>query len=474
MSNTPITESKVKQFVRDWFHKLDKHPDLNEMHPFVAEQLTINMPDRADEPFEDWYRGAAKYRDQIHSVKALKIKPKPDAATVEVVVRWERSDSKSPSPGTRMASYAAQRWTLERSQQSPERLCIVEYKVDYLLDEIHPLADAIRQDDPISAVKHLLKQGYDVNKKDAAGFTPLMIAAGLGNVEMVQLLLDAGADVFITDSGMGTTALHKAAQCGSKEVAELLLDKGAFIDPQAPTLGNTPLLDAVWHKHKDMVACLLHRGARTELTTRSGRTPMDFAKSDGNEEVIGLLNTHDASIRQKKADQKLMDAVKANALNTVEKLIDAVEVDEKAPLTGDPFDGYTPLLTAAFLGYDEIVQKLLDAGADPTLVDDQIKATPAHKAGYHGKAKIAQVLVKKAVEKGLNLNAQGPYNGYTALHDAIWHCHKETVEVFLNAQVRLDLKTHTGHTALELAKRYCGSGSEIVTLIEAKEKTGLQ
>jgi hypothetical protein len=38
-----------------------------------------------------------------------------------------------------------------------------------------------------------------------------MLAAGLGDPQMVEVLLTAGADVFITDSRMGTTALRKAA-----------------------------------------------------------------------------------------------------------------------------------------------------------------------------------------------------------------------------------------------------------------------
>jgi hypothetical protein len=75
MSNTPITESEVKQFIRDWFHKLDKHPNPDEMLPFVARELKINTPAKKDEPFEGFYNGAAKYRDQIHTIKALEIIP---------------------------------------------------------------------------------------------------------------------------------------------------------------------------------------------------------------------------------------------------------------------------------------------------------------------------------------------------------------------------------------------------------------
>jgi hypothetical protein len=260
--NTLITDSEVDQFIRDWFHKLSEHPALDEMRHFVADDLHINTPDIMNQPFQDWYVDAGEdtYRNQTHTVKALKIKTESNSATVEVVVRWERSEVKSPSPEARLASYAAQRWTLTRSQEATG-LRISSLNVDYLLKEepitdIQPLANAIRNKNHTEA-SNLITQIDDVNKKDADGFTPLMIAAGLGDREMVELLLEYEADVFITDSRMGMTALHKAAQnkdpdSESVEVAKLLMAKKAFIDAQAPTLGHTPLLNAVWHEHTEM------------------------------------------------------------------------------------------------------------------------------------------------------------------------------------------------------------------------------
>lgn len=330
---------------------------------------------------------------------------------------------------------------------------------------IQTLADAVAQNDLIAA-ERLLKQGHDINKKDPAGFTPLMIAAGLGNPQMVELLLTAGADVFIMDSRMGATALHKAAQSGVVDAAKLLIRRGAFIDAQAPTLGNTPLMDAVWHKHPAMVRYLLEQGARTELTNHSKATPMVIAKSSKVDEIICALKEREAYLAAHIARHTLMAAVKEAQpdMEAIKKLIaEVVDVDEKAPLIGGRFDGYTPLLVPAFLGHDDIVQELLKAGANPRLVDEQIKATAGHKAGYHGNIRTAQILVE---DGRLELDAQGPYNGYTALHDAIWHGHKDTVEVFLKAGANLYLKTHTGHTPLELAELY--GYPEIAALIRKK------
>jgi ankyrin repeat protein len=107
-----------------------------------------------------------------------------------------------------------------------------------------------------------------------------MIAAGLGYVQMTELLLTARADPTMVDTRMGATALHKAAQSGVVDVARLLVQHRAFMDAQAPTLGNTPLIDAVWHKHPAMVRYLLDQGARLEIQNRSGRTARNFADAD--------------------------------------------------------------------------------------------------------------------------------------------------------------------------------------------------
>ena len=47
----------------------------------------------------------------------------------------------------------------------------------------------------LAATIALLRLGADANRRDPEGLTPLMIASGLGQPQMVELLLTAGADV---------------------------------------------------------------------------------------------------------------------------------------------------------------------------------------------------------------------------------------------------------------------------------------
>lgn len=121
-----------------------------------------------------------------------------------------------------------------------------------------------------------------------------------------------------------------------------------------------------------------------------------------------------------------------------------------------------PLVIAAYKGYTEIVQKLLEAGADVTAVDPGMKATALHAAAYAGRTEAARVLIAHKID----IDKQGPYNGYTALHDAIWQNNVATAQVIIDAGANLGIKSKDGLTPLEMAKaRGC---KEIAALIEQK------
>lgn len=120
-----------------------------------------------------------------------------------------------------------------------------------------------------------------------------MIASGLGQAQMVDLLLTAGADVLALEPRMGATALHKAAQSGNADVIGLLLDHGSFIDQQSPILGNTPLMDAVLQKHEKVVRLLLQRGARTTIRNHWRQTALELAQHDGLDAIARLIEARD-------------------------------------------------------------------------------------------------------------------------------------------------------------------------------------
>jgi len=320
------------------------------------------------------------------------------------------------------------------------------------------------QTNDLQAAAQLLKQGVNVNKRGPSPYTLLMVAAGLGNVQMTDILLDAGADVFAVDSTLGATALHKAAQSGVVDVARLILAKGAFINFQSATVGHTPLIDATWAKKPGMVKFLLESGAAIEIKTHYQGTVWDFI---GKEErwtagatvpesepwgktIRELLEEYKAKHQAALEAQPLMAAVGSNNLAEVKKLIAAgANVNEKSPILATGNDGQTPLLVASFCGFTEIVDELINAGANPKIVDYLLKATPLHKAAFSGHPGPIKLLLAQGT---VEFNAQGPYNGYTALHDSIWHGHKDCMELLLaDPRVATDLKGFDGNTPYDLA-----------------------
>ena len=238
------------------------------------------------------------------------------------------------------------------------------------------LEAAIRAGD-LAAATDLVRSGVVVNRYAPEGLKPLMIACGLGQSQMVDLLLTAGADVLAVEPRAGATALHKAALSGNPDVVGLLLDHGAFVDQQSPILGHTALMDAVVYKHEAVVRLLLKRGARTAIRNHWHETAFDIARRDGLDAIARLIKARNEADDDEVRAQTLVSAIKAGDLEEVERLIAAgAAVNERLPMVGSLDDNYTPLAIAAREGHVDIVRALLEAGADPRRIIGLFLGTP--------------------------------------------------------------------------------------------------
>jgi ankyrin repeat protein len=164
---------------------------------------------------------------------------------------------------------------------------------------------AIKQDDDASVVA-LLARGFDpntVNPEGIAGLlvavtepaikvatvlanwpkaqvevrnpadeSPLMLAALKGELALCQLLIRKGADV----NKPGWAALHYAATHGHLPVMQLLLDENAYIDAASPN-NTTPLMMAAQYGTPSAVKLLLESGADPMLRNDLGLSALDFA-----------------------------------------------------------------------------------------------------------------------------------------------------------------------------------------------------
>ncbi|AXA91164.1 ankyrin repeat domain-containing protein [Massilia sp. YMA4] len=332
------------------------------------------------------------------------------------------------------------------------------------------LIAAVRNGD-LAAAAQCIRAGADVDFLAPDGLTPLMIASGRGQAQMIALLLCAGARVHTLEPRAGASALHKAALSGNPDAVDLLLKHGAFIDQQSPILGHTALMDAVVYKHEDVVRLLLDRGARTTIRNHWQETALEIARRDGLSAIAALIESkaraNDAAI----AAQPLLTAVKDDDLAEVERLIAAgANVNARVPMTGQPDDDYTPLAIAARGGNAPIVRTLLKAGANPRRVIGLFLGTALHEACYFGHGDVVRVMTDRELETSQvsELDAQGAYNGMTPLHDAVWHGHAAVARVLVEAGHPLHLRTHAGLTARELALLY-GYKDSAQFLAEAEE-----
>jgi ankyrin repeat protein len=125
---------------------------------------------------------------------------------------------------------------------------------------------ASRQCNGSTVVAFLLKNGANINDKnvrDTIDQTPLIVAADSGCKDIVEMLLQAGANIEHRND-QGETALISAAQEGHKEIVQMLLDAGANVN-QENADGETALDLAVrLRQNKDLINLLLEYGAFSE------------------------------------------------------------------------------------------------------------------------------------------------------------------------------------------------------------------
>ena len=139
----------------------------------------------------------------------------------------------------------------------------------------------------IDVVNLLLNKGAEIDKGNDYGTTPLHVAATWGHLHFVELLLDRGA-LHNSRTRSGGTSLYWAAKGGHKHVVKVLIDHGTDVDIK-DDYGNTPLGFAVDMDHIDTVQLLLEMGADPNARNLRGETPLEGATRNGHKDVALVL-----------------------------------------------------------------------------------------------------------------------------------------------------------------------------------------
>ncbi len=128
-----------------------------------------------------------------------------------------------------------------------------------------------------------------VNAPNPEGFTPLGLAAFFGHPEAVHILLEHGAAVNESDkSRFANTALDAAVAADHIEVVRVLLAAGANVNVRSAGAA-TPLHKAAMNGNAEIAALLLDRGADMNATRANGHTPLTDAEEKGHAAVVELF-----------------------------------------------------------------------------------------------------------------------------------------------------------------------------------------
>lgn len=255
-----------------------------------------------------------------------------------------------------------------------------------LLNIIAPYSD----DWNISLAKELvLKYGEDVNGKDNGGDTPLQKAAGNNNnIELVQFLIDNGADVKTRNNDgetlLNTFALDRSAAAGDISMAKtLVMNYGADVNTK-DNGGDTPLHKAVRNDKTELAQFLIESGADVNAKTKSGDTPLHLAANPAIAHPF-IYDSGDPALAR-----LLMDA--------------------GANVNAKDITGITPLHLAASAGAAQITAALIQSGADVNAADDS-GATPLHQAAYRGCGDVVRLLLTHCADpRARDLKGRTPYD----------------------------------------------------------------
>ncbi|MEX0653824.1 MAG: ankyrin repeat domain-containing protein [Phycisphaeraceae bacterium] len=297
-----------------------------------------------------------------------------------------------------------------------------------------------------------------------AGYTPATLlhrAVREGEVELVRLLLDHGADPNLAGQQEGRTALHELVWARSVHdqnvrppLLELLLEAGADVHARDDE-GRTALhLAAGWRSAGVMIPRLLEKGAKVDALDDAGSPPLHYAafQTHMNEATVDLLREHGAEL----------DLYTATALNEQALVASLLAKAPSQVNARDNHPGRTPLHIAAHFGHVELADYLLENGAHVNVLETNhpLRRTPLHIALSYNEPAV----VRRLVEARADLTARDAH-GRTPLHQAAGR-DADLVAFLLEHGADINAENNRGQTPLDLAQQF--TNQSVTELLERR------
>lgn len=155
-----------------------------------------------------------------------------------------------------------------------------------LNEAITEIFDAIFNND-LSKISEVIASGVNINQKHShSRLTPLIQAINLHRIEVIKFLIEVGADVHLYQY-IQTTPLGLATSLGNNQIVQLLLQAGA--NPDLGGIDDPPLHRAVLIERIDIIQTLIEAGANLNYLNASHFTPLMLAANNGKFEIVKLL-----------------------------------------------------------------------------------------------------------------------------------------------------------------------------------------
>ncbi|KAJ2922250.1 hypothetical protein H1R20_g14847, partial [Candolleomyces eurysporus] len=331
-------------------------------------------------------------------------------------------------------------------------------------------------------------------QRTSSGSTPLHLAAYKGHEDIVQVIFEAAPSWVNDVDDYGYTPFMLACQQGHDDIVKLFLSCPDTINLNArnTTHNSTPLILATIGGHAPVVKLLVCPRKKVSerldvdlhAQDKQGKTALMFACALGFQEIVEILTERsDLNINQSRAF--------GHTAFTEAAIHGSVPIFRILLAHSSRFFLRTPataLIHASRFGREAMVEYLLSLRDVNPNVRCEAGNTPLMTAAAEGNERICGLLLKHpdidvnaqngtavAVRhRGTNPRMDKTGTGTTALMMACMGGHRSVVDLLLDQEdINVDVKDHTGKTALQLVRREGRHGKDIMTsLLHASKPTG--
>ncbi|EXK43271.1 hypothetical protein FOMG_05903 [Fusarium oxysporum f. sp. melonis 26406] len=367
-----------------------------------------------------------------------------------------------------------------------------KFSPDYIMSvtknfEIYDGIDIARR----RVVNALLRSGANPRMPGYNGDTPLHLAAILGDVEIVERILEYGVDIDILNRNVGVP-LEEAVR-HSRESASMKLLESGTVDTGGEN-SRTAHTETSSVSNLAPMETLIEKGAKADFPDINGQTALMEASKRGHNRIDELLLENQSNVDQQdhKGDTALMKACIGDHADVIELLVAA-----NARLDIENDKGDTALDHGGRYCGEDSIKRLLHQSTDPTIRDqhsgtvlisashwkrpnivslilEDAKLKPTSKfinlalseACSDSNEKIVRLLIDHGANPDMPLDIES--NGgdfFRPIHMAAIRGEKTGVQILIERGASVNLRSSGGLLPLDYAMRYHGEDPSIADLL---------